>query len=133
LLGSDFVGAQKGCSFCMCVDSRVKNNLIIKYRYPLSRLDDILNELHASFIFSKINMKSGYHQIIMKEGDEWKTTFKTKGGLCECLVMPVGLSNAPITFMRLTNEVLTPFLESLLWSTFIARISCFPPPFCTSL
>ncbi|GJR24544.1 putative reverse transcriptase domain-containing protein [Tanacetum coccineum] len=105
---------KKDGSFRMCIDYRELNKLTVKNRYPLLRIDDLFDQLQGSSVYSKIDLRSGYHQLRVCEEDIPKTAFKTRYGHYEFQVMPFGLTNAPVVFMDLMNQVCKPYLDKFV-------------------
>ncbi|GKE98297.1 putative reverse transcriptase domain-containing protein, partial [Tanacetum coccineum] len=105
---------KKDGSFQMCIDYRELNKMTVKNRYPLLRIDDLFDQLQGSSVYSKIDLRSGYHQLRVREEDIRKTTFRTRYGHYEFQVMPFGLTNAPAVFMDLMNRVCKPYLDKFV-------------------
>jgi len=98
----------------LCVDYRQLNKLTIKNKYPLPRIDDLMDQLHWALVFSKIDLRSGYHQILVKAEDVEKVTFRSRYGHYKYVVMPFGVTNAPTLFMDYMNRIFRPFLDKFV-------------------
>ncbi|GKD14025.1 putative reverse transcriptase domain-containing protein, partial [Tanacetum coccineum] len=108
-----FVKKEDG-SFWMCIDYWELNKLMVKNRYPLPRIDDLFDQLQGSSVYSKIDLRLGYHQLRFHEEDILKTVFRTNYGHYEFQVMPFGLTNAPAVFMDLMNRVCKSYLDKFM-------------------
>jgi hypothetical protein len=105
---------KKNGTWGLCIDYWALNKITVRNRYMIPQIDDLLDQLIGDNYFSKIDIKSGYRQILIKQIDVWKTSFKSKEGLFEWLVMPFGLTNAPTTFMRMMDDILRPFTNTFV-------------------
>ena len=96
---------KKDGSLWLCVDYQKLNKVTMKNKFPLPQIDDLLDQLCVDFYFSKIGLRSGYHQLRIRESDIPKTTFRIRYGHYEFVVMPFGLTNVPVAFMDMMNRI----------------------------
>ena len=113
-MGSPSVIRKKDGTMRLCIDNRMLNKVTIKNRYPLPRIDDLLDQMKGTTVFSKIDLRSGYHQLQIKDEDIHKTAFKTRYEHYEFTVLLFGLTNAPTTFMNLINSIFQDCLDKFV-------------------
>ena len=101
-------------SMRLSIDYRQLNKVTVRNKHLLSRIEDLFNQLQGATVFSKIDLRSGYHQLKIKESDISKTAFRTRYGHYEFLVMSFGLTNAPVAFMDLMNRMFIPYLDRFI-------------------